>query len=380
MIFLSCFVFSVTTLFSQSFPNNTPVRINAGGPAGTYGGVDFERGDTPAYGNNGYTYSISSSAGAIANTLVPDLYRSESYLPHLSYTVPVLDDDCYAVHLHFAEIWFNVPGGTYGAPGYRVFDVVINGETVLEDFDIMVETGTSLVALVRSFRVCLPPGENQVKIEFITSNLCAWEGKVSAIEIVPEGTGPVDPTFPVEWLSFETTFSGDRARIEWATASELNNDFFTVERSPDARNYEIVSRVAGAGFSDEVQVYQIEDPQPVRGTAYYRIRQTDFNGTESYSEVVSLTYRSRAAEMLVYPNPLRGHRFSLDLSGLAPERELTIRIQDVRGIPVWEEKARTDAAGNLFLEVDAGKQLSPGVYMLVAAGAAFHLTQRLVVE
>lgn len=381
IVILSCFVFSFTSLFSQSFPNNTPVRINAGGPAGTFGGVSFERGDTHSYGSNGNFYSISSSAGPIANTGVPELYRSESSHTHLQYSLPIIDDNCYAVHLHFAEIWFNSPGGAPGWPGFRVFDVVINGDTVLNDFDMLAQAGASMTALVRSFRVCLAPGEGQIELEFISGDICGPEANLSAIEIVSEGTGPANPSFPVEWLSFEANIHDDQALLEWATATELNNDYFAVERSVDGRQYQEIARVAGAGYSDEVQFYQVEDPDPIRGTAYYRILQTDFDGTKSYSEVISLRYRSLVPELLAYPNPMqRGSTLSLNLTGFSPESRLLLRIQDLRGTPVWEERAQADTEGNFSLQMDATRHLAPGMYILTAGGESAQLIRRIAVE
>lgn len=384
MVFLSCLVLLVFNSFAQSLPNNDPIRINAGGPEGAFGGCYFQRGDNSAFGHNGNTYSISPGTGTMLNTSVPDIYLSESYHSQLTYSIPVIDDNCYAVHLHFAEIWFNTPGGVSGGIGSRVFDVVINGDTVLDEYDIILMEGAAMTAGVYSFKICLAPGESQIDFEFITNGACGSDAKVAAIEIVPNNVGPITPitpSFPVEWLALEAGFEGESAWIEWATASELNNDFFTVERSLDGRLFESIAHVAGAGFSDEVRTYSVEDLRPVRGKAYYRIRQTDYDGTESYSDILSLAYKGTAAVLDVFPNPITSRSLStISISGYRSDSPIEVQLLDMRGTTVWAGTVRADDYGNASWAMQVGGVYSAGMYMLSAVAEGVQTTKRLWVR
>ena len=76
--------------------------------------------------------------------------------------------------------------------------------------------------------------------------------------------------------------------LNWTTASELNNDYFTIERSKDAVEFQPIKFVEGAGNSNSILNYEIIDVNPFLGTSYYRLKQTDFNGKYSFSNIVSV--------------------------------------------------------------------------------------------
>ncbi|MBK6550231.1 MAG: hypothetical protein IPH60_13625 [Flavobacteriales bacterium] len=99
-------------------------------------------------------------------------------------------------------------------------------------------------------------------------------------------------TLPIELLDFEVHNDGTAVLLEWSTATERNNDFFTVERSPDLGSWTTVLTTPGAGTSAMVHHYRAHDADPVTGTMYYRLRQTDLDGTSALSKVVSIERRS----------------------------------------------------------------------------------------
>jgi hypothetical protein len=94
--------------------------------------------------------------------------------------------------------------------------------------------------------------------------------------------------------------------LTWQTASEHNNDFFTVERSADGFNFEPILFKDGAGNSTTLLNYSDKDLQPLEGVSYYRLKQTDFNGTYDYSDI-RVVSTSSDAQVLIYPNPSSGN-------------------------------------------------------------------------
>lgn len=106
----------------------------------------------------------------------------------------------------------------------------------------------------------------------------------------------------IKLTSFDVENSGGFVNINWKTVSETNNDFFTVERSDDGKNWEMVSVVDGAGNSNTLLEYQTTDNNPVRGLVYYRLKQTDFDGKYSYSSIKSLK-KTKENNTVGYPNP-----------------------------------------------------------------------------
>lgn len=111
---------------------------------------------------------------------------------------------------------------------------------------------------------------------------------------------------PMELINFSVKVVGSQGvLLNWETASELNNDYFAVERSNDGRNWKTLAELKGAGTSSDIQNYDYIDPSPVHGISYYRLRQTDFDGTFKYSKTrtVDFDFENHESKLVVYPNP-----------------------------------------------------------------------------
>jgi hypothetical protein len=108
-------------------------------------------------------------------------------------------------------------------------------------------------------------------------------------------------TLPIHLLSFTAVAVDHEVLLEWSTATEQNNEHFTIEKSRDGQSFEEVMTVDGAGNSTSVINYKEVDASPFTGQSYYRLRQTDFNGATTVSEMVSVTTE---AVLVVSPNPL----------------------------------------------------------------------------
>ena len=91
---------------------------------------------------------------------------------------------------------------------------------------------------------------------------------------------------PITLLELKATPHSDHVLVEWATASERDNELFTVERSPDGVNFSAIGSLPGAGDSQSTLHYSLSDRQPLPGLSYYRLRQTDDDGTSTLSDVV----------------------------------------------------------------------------------------------
>ncbi|MEM9819938.1 MAG: T9SS type A sorting domain-containing protein [Bacteroidota bacterium] len=115
-----------------------------------------------------------------------------------------------------------------------------------------------------------------------------------------------DAILPVELLSFEVSAKNNTTSlIQWQTVNESYNDYFTIERSFDGRNFVAIDELSGAGHSQQLLHYEVLDTRPQRGVNYYRLKQTDYDGTYSYSEIRSVTFSQVQAgiDIEVFPNP-----------------------------------------------------------------------------
>jgi hypothetical protein len=152
---------------------------------------------------------------------------------------------------------------------------------------------------------------------------------------------------PVELLAFEARPVDDEVACSWTTATELNNDFFTVERSADGTVFIDIGEVEGSGTTLVMHDYAFTDEQPLSGLSYYRLRQTNLDGTDTWSEVVAVWRDAPSTDLVVYPNPASG---AFNITGAGPDF-VSIRLVDAAGRSVKHWRA----AGLLGLaDVPAG--------------------------
>jgi len=111
---------------------------------------------------------------------------------------------------------------------------------------------------------------------------------------------------PIELISFSAEPEQEQVKLKWRTASETNNDMFVIERSIDFINWKEIVTVKGAGNSKTPLNYSDYDEQPYRGLAYYRLKQIDFDKTESYSNAIAVDYFDTKINITnLYPNPAK---------------------------------------------------------------------------
>lgn len=91
---------------------------------------------------------------------------------------------------------------------------------------------------------------------------------------------------PIELVNFAASCNNNKINLEWTTATEINNNYFTIQRSPSGENFEDLMRIGGSGNSNEIRNYSTMDNAPLSGMSYYRLKQTDYNGNFSLSPVV----------------------------------------------------------------------------------------------
>ncbi len=171
---------------------------------------------------------------------------------------------------------------------------------------------------------------------------------------------------PVTWQSFSVTAEGSAARLDWTTANEENNEYFTVEYSRNGRDFSEIGRVAGSGTTAAATSYEFLHPPPASGVNYYRLRQVDFDGSYDYSPVRTLQMQSDAAAAYrVFPNPAPG-QFWIS----APVQDGAFHLYSSTGQRVLSGRLLGDA-----IEVNS---LPAGLYVLQvedAGGVVVHREQ-----
>ena len=107
---------------------------------------------------------------------------------------------------------------------------------------------------------------------------------------------------PVELIEFNATPEEQKVRLDWATSTEINNDYFEVQRSKNGSDFETVDIVQGAGNSITQENYLTFDNRPYYGTSFYRLKQVDFDGKFKYSEIKMVNFEN-SNSLSIFPNP-----------------------------------------------------------------------------
>jgi hypothetical protein len=181
-------------------------------------------------------------------------------------------------------------------------------------------------------------------------------------------------------FSFDAALRDGVVDLDWKTSSEQNNAFFTIERSGENLAFDSIGFVAGAGDSQEALIYHATDMKPLRGTSYYRLKQTDYDGKYSYSDLVRIENNQSGQYIFqVYPNPGSSAapvliRFT---SGDEVGQYVFMRVTDVTGRTVYT--GMVDFAQDIDLN-NLVTGLGKGVYLITIHTANFNGTKKVVVR
>lgn len=195
-------------------------------------------------------------------------------------------------------------------------------------------------------------GTFQVAVPSVTSYSTSWTITDSSVPL------------PITLKSFAARLKGESVEVVWETETELDNDYFTVQRTMDGEYFEEVVRIDGQGTSTTPKRYSAYDHQPLPGRGYYRLRQTDFDGTISYSKLVAVDIPASNFR-IVYPNPSNGDDIFLSFPSSDNGKTARVRIADLNGREVFESGALVIDANDTHLRMH--DTVSPGVYILSVA-------------
>lgn len=168
------------------------------------------------------------------------------------------------------------------------------------------------------------------------------------------------PILPVEWLGLDAELNYGRVHLAWETLTELNNDFFSVERSFDGLNFEKIGQLEGQVYSNEPVAYSFTDHFPMGGEMIYRIRQTDIDGKSSFSPRVAVQV-PHTTNISVFPNPQTDAQFTLRLEGMEAGSKARITMFQLTGQVVFD---REETLSHPTEEISFNQELAPGMYWM----------------
>jgi hypothetical protein len=169
----------------------------------------------------------------------------------------------------------------------------------------------------------------------------------------------INAPLPVELISYEVKCDQEKVLVSWSTASESNNDYFTVSRSGDDMLFTPIKTIQGANNSNETKQYFVEDANPINGRAYYKLSQTDLDGTSEHLGIKSVECKDNGFG--VYFNA-QNNELHLNTE---TEGEMVFNLFDASGRKIHSATLWVNQGSN---KVNLGKlNLASGMYL-------FHLS------
>ena len=184
---------------------------------------------------------------------------------------------------------------------------------------------------------------------------------------------------PVELSAFKGAASSTGIALSWNTASEKNNDFFSIQHSTDGRNFESAGYVKGNGTTSSAHSYSFNHNNPVAGKNYYRLKQVDLDGTTAYSSVIVVEakdVKAAALALSVFPNPTQGEINIRLEKGMNASEVAKVMITDLNGRTIISEEIR----GGQDLKLNLGSKLKAGMYLVKVQSGANSAFQKIIVR
>ena len=194
----------------------------------------------------------------------------------------------------------------------------------------------------------------------------AGDGPISGIDTL----GTVG-SLPIELAAFGAKQQKDAIQINWTTATEINNSYFTIEKSTNGTEFYPLAKVRGAGNSTFNISYSYVDHAPVAGISYYRLKQTDFDGRNETFYPVAVNFKSvgdKKLNIVVSGNPFRDE---LKFSVVGEDRdEVEIDLLNTQGVSIYH--SIENVSENNFITITNLTDIRPGIYFLrVISGPTF---------
>jgi len=168
---------------------------------------------------------------------------------------------------------------------------------------------------------------------------------------------------PVELLTFTANPNENSIILRWSTASELNNDYFTLEKSHNGRDFQVMGKVEGNGTKHTQTDYSYTDKNPFLGLSYYRLSQTDFDGTSEVFPAISILF-SPSSNLRVYPNPIRNNALRIQSTGYQENEAVNLHLYNIYGQMIISKKLNADSYGNLETSIQFADHWEEGHYIL----------------
>ncbi len=203
----------------------------------------------------------------------------------------------------------------------------------------------------------------------------AWAGGGGSANATGPFAGPTTLNsggLPVVLDYFNALVSSNKVSLEWKTDSEINFNYFSLERSIDGKSFDEIAQIKGHGTTNEAHKYAYEDNDPIIGRSYYRLTSNDFDGYQETFRVVSVEYHGEK-KFHISPNPSDGSSVKFNFN-FENDADAQVIIYDNLGSAIGSYHVFGNAS------IDFENSLKSGVYLAKYTSATFTKTERFLVK
>ena len=320
------------------------------------------------------------AAASTSNILFP--VGSSSYYEGVNYSFTVAPSAAGAIVCNYTatdpgktgfNLWDSPDSMTY--IGYGLWTCTPGNGLTGGTFSVDI-TATALASVSDYTKLHLLRRVNSGSAWLVSGNFVAGTGS-NAIPVVHRtgwtshgqygiASGPAN-SLPIKLIYFKAKPEADIVKLTWATASEINNDYFTVERSDDGIHFEEILTKHGAGNSTITLYYSDKDNNPLIGNNYYRLKQTDYDGHFSYSDIEIVDYKIKQDDksdieiLSVAPNPF-DENFNLNFSAKT-SMDVEFMLINSSGQVVARDQIQATQGYNTY-EFSDKYNLNKGIYYI----------------
>lgn len=183
-------------------------------------------------------------------------------------------------------------------------------------------------------------------------------------------------SLPITLLFFRGEVDGLQIKLEWASASEKNFDYYAIERSADGINFSELTQVKGAGNSTVQLDYSYNDTQPISGTSYYRIKSVDFDRSTDTFPVIRMFFGDTASNVQVFPNPVVNGNLNIKLN-FYPAAGSDLLICNIYGSQILHQSLDS-AIQEYQLEIPNSSE--KGIYFVKISSGTIHYSSTIMVH
>ena len=288
-----------------------------------------------------------------------------------------------------AQYTIKISGGAAVKGGFNVAallgDLSVSGAGVREEngelthtapqvfIDTVVSWTFNFTALDSVYTDTIYSAGNSVNGDGMPSNLDTWNFGAKFPVTVQD-------VVPVELTSFTASVGKDQVNLLWTTATELNNKGFYIERSDlkNSNEWQTIGFINGHGTTSEIKQYSFGDGSPLQGLSYYRLKQVDFNGSYTYSNIVEIVNSGILDNFVLnqnYPNPFNPSTKISWKSSVGAQTSL--KIFDALGNEVATLVNEFKPAGNYEVDFNADN-LTSGIYLYKISAGNLSQTKKML--